>query len=101
MVPPPIKIRSRSGSPFFQNLVAIASLMTTTGREDFSSVSANVLPRFTGILNTSKYPGETVTHPAPPVTGELFAGGLPTMLKPKPYPPSSGIQHVALARSEE
>ena len=35
--------------------------MMTTGRDVLSSVSAKVLPRFTGILNTSKYPDETLS----------------------------------------
>ena len=66
MMPLPIQILSFSGSPLGQNRFAIAWLMSTAGAPAALSCSLNVRPRSTGILKTSKYPGETVFHPPPP-----------------------------------
>src|SRR3954449_12469309 len=55
----------------------------------------NDRPRFTGILNTSKYPGDTVIQLPPPSNGPSDLR--PTILNGSPYPPWSGTQHVALA----
>ena len=53
MTPLPITSRSLSGSaPFFQNSLAIASLMMTTGGPALLSRSLNVRPRLIGILKT-------------------------------------------------
>ena len=50
------------------------------------SRSLKVRPCFTGILKTSKYPGETVIHPPPPWNGPWLsaASGRPTMRKGRP-----------------
>ena len=79
MRPLPIQILSFSGSAFGQNRFAIASLMTTTGGAAPSSRSVKARPRSTGILNTSKYPGETVSQPPPPWNGPSVSGRPMTM----------------------
>ena len=66
--------------------------MITTGGAPLVSRSVNTRPRTKGILNTSKYPGEAVTHPPPPAGP---TDGRPTISNARwPYLPSRGTQHV-------
>ena len=98
-MPPRAIVRcSPIGSPVFQYSFAIDSLMMTTGRRGCVSVSVNVRPRITGILKTSKYPGDAVIHIAAAVPRPLLERPADD-LERRPKPPSSGTQHAALATS--
>src|ERR1022692_4296090 len=73
------------------------SLITTTGGDFESSPTLNDRPRFIGIFNTSKYPGETVAHPTHWLVEEAAAGRLTMSKFISQVAPVRGRQQVALA----